>query len=74
MAWRLRFVNTRAHPFDLVFVRTVSVVPLLALYLTLGTFWAFVIHANLNWRLGWLEHVIVSCEHERDAAQAQLRM
>jgi sterol desaturase/sphingolipid hydroxylase (fatty acid hydroxylase superfamily) len=69
-------VNTRAHVFDLVFVRTVAVVPILALgmqggslagletaiaaFLTLSTVWAFFIHANVRWRLGWLEHVVVS--------------
>src|SRR6478735_8532759 len=69
-------VNTRAHVFDLVFVRTFAVLPILALgasrgnlsglegpiafYLTASTVWAFAIHANVAWRLGWLEHVLVS--------------
>ncbi len=57
-----------AHPFDLVFVRVISALPILALglrqgadaeavvalYLTFATVWAFFIHANLNWRFGWL--------------------
>src|SRR5690606_15180733 len=25
-----------------------------------GTIWGFFIHANVGWRLGWLEHVIAS--------------
>ncbi|MEO8836943.1 MAG: sterol desaturase family protein [Caldimonas sp.] len=69
-------VNTRAHVVDLVFVRAVAVLPLLALgagrgtlggletaiafYLTVSTVWAFAIHANVDWRLGWLEHLVVS--------------
>jgi len=69
-------VNTRAHVFDLVFVRTFAVLPILALgasrgnlsglegpialYLTASTVWAFAIHANVAWRLGWLEHVLVT--------------
>jgi len=69
-------VNTRAHVFDLVFVRTFAVLPILALgasrgnlsglegpialYLTASTVSAFAIHANVAWRLGWLEHVLVS--------------
>jgi sterol desaturase/sphingolipid hydroxylase (fatty acid hydroxylase superfamily) len=69
-------VNTRAHVFDLVFVRTVAVVPILALgmqrgalagletaiaaYLSVSTVLAFFIHANVGWRFGWLEHVVVS--------------
>jgi sterol desaturase/sphingolipid hydroxylase (fatty acid hydroxylase superfamily) len=68
-------VNTRAHPLDLVFVRVVSALPILALglrqsaadleaiialYLTVTTVWAFFVHTNLDWRLGWLEQVVVT--------------
>jgi sterol desaturase/sphingolipid hydroxylase (fatty acid hydroxylase superfamily) len=69
-------VNTRAHPLDLAFARTVSALPVVALglwqspsedlahlvaaYLALSTVWAFVVHSNLHWRLGWLEQFIVS--------------
>lgn len=65
--------NTRAHPVDLVFTRFCALVPLYALGLAqaanaadpvamlvtvIGTFWSFFIHANLKWRLGWLERLI----------------
>lgn len=68
-------VNTRAHPLDLVFARVVSAVPVLvlglrqpggdldaavAIYLTITTVWAFFAHANLRWRLGWLEQIVVT--------------
>lgn len=68
-------VNTRAHPLDLVFARAVAAVPLLvlglrqpaaglesavAVTLTLSTVWAFFVHANLRWRLGWLEQLVVT--------------
>ncbi len=69
-------VNTRAHVLDLVFVRAIAVLPILALgagrgtldglegpiafYLTASTVWAFAVHANVDWRLGWLEQVVVS--------------
>lgn len=68
-------VNTRAHPLDLVFARAVSAVPIIvlgirqgndgldvavAVYLAFTTLWAFFVHANLNWRLGWLEQVVVT--------------
>ena len=67
-------VNTRAHPLDMVLTRlcglipiyvlglaqptanTLDVVPLL--YAIFGTVWSFFIHANVRWRLGWLEWVI----------------
>lgn len=69
-------VNSRAHPLDLLFTRlcglvplyllglaqpmgnTADVVPLLAIII--GTAWSFFIHANLNWRFGWLEWLISS--------------
>ena len=68
-------VNTRAHLLDLVFARVVSSLPALALglhqpaadlqavtaiVLTMTTVWAFVIHANVDWRMGWLEQLIVT--------------
>lgn len=68
-------VNTRAHPLDLVFARACSAVPLLVLaprqpagemevlaagYLALTTFWAFFVHANLRWRLRWLQPFVVT--------------
>lgn len=68
-------VNTRAHPLDLVFARVVSAVPILVLglrqpvaefetvaatYLTVTTVWAFFVHTNLRWRLGWLEQIVVT--------------
>jgi sterol desaturase/sphingolipid hydroxylase (fatty acid hydroxylase superfamily) len=87
-------VNTRAHVVDLVFVRAVAVLPILALgagrgtlsglggpitfYLTVSTVWAFAVHANVNWRLGWLEHLLVSpafhhWHHCNEGAHAQGR-
>lgn len=69
-------VHTRAHPFDLGFTRLCALIPLYLLGLAqptansldllpilitiLGTIWGFFIHANLNWRLGWLESLIAS--------------
>lgn len=68
-------VNTRAHPLDLVFARAVAAVPLLVLGLrqpaadletviaatmTLTTLWAFFVHSNLRWRLGWIEQLVVT--------------
>lgn len=69
-------VNTRAHPVDLVFVRLCGLLPLyvlglaqsargevdwVALLVTLvGSLWGYVIHANLRWRFGWLEHVVAT--------------
>lgn len=68
-------VNTRAHPLDLVFARAVSAVPIVVLgirqgndgldaavgiYLALTTLWAFFVHTNLKWRLGWLEQLVVT--------------
>jgi sterol desaturase/sphingolipid hydroxylase (fatty acid hydroxylase superfamily) len=68
-------VNTRAHPLDLVFARAVSAVPIVVLgirqgndgldvavgvYLALTTLWAFFVHTNVKWRLGWLEQLVVT--------------
>lgn len=67
-------VNTRAHPIDLVFGRLCSLVPIYVLgvaqptrahpdmvpvlFALIGSLWGFFVHANLNWRLGWLEAVV----------------
>lgn len=69
-------VNTRAHPFDLVFTRFCGLAPvyllglaratgsgidpIVALVAVLGTIWTFFIHANIRWRLGPLEWLISS--------------
>ena len=68
-------VNTRAHPLDLVFARVVSALPILVLglrqptpeferlvagYATLTTVWAFFVHANVRWRLSWVEQVVAT--------------
>lgn len=64
--------NTRAHPVDMVFARTLGFIPVIALgltgdsstvtalFLVLGTLWGFFIHANVRWRFGLLEHVIAT--------------
>ena len=67
-------VNTRAHPLDMVFTRLCGFVPIYVLglaqpmgntvdvapmlYALVGTVWSFFIHANVRWRLGWLEWLI----------------
>jgi sterol desaturase/sphingolipid hydroxylase (fatty acid hydroxylase superfamily) len=66
-------VNTRAHPFDMVFTRLCGFVPLILLGLiqtdgtaaatpflvtVIGVSWGFFIHANLRWRFGWLEYLV----------------
>lgn len=69
-------VNTRAHPFDMVFVRFSGLAPVyllglaqttgphidpaVAILTIFGTFWTFFIHANLRVRLGPLEWLISS--------------
>jgi len=69
-------VNSRAHPFDMVFTRLCGLIPMYLLglaqptaasadltpfiYMIFGNFWSFVIHANLNLRLGFLEKIIAS--------------
>jgi sterol desaturase/sphingolipid hydroxylase (fatty acid hydroxylase superfamily) len=69
-------VNTRAHPMDIVFTRLCGFIPMYVLGLVvpagnaldvvtllvivLGTVWGFFIHANLRWRLGWLEWLVSS--------------
>ncbi len=69
-------VNTRAHPFDTVFVRfaglapvyllglaqtgNASIDPAVAVLTIFGTAWTFFIHANIKVRLGPLEWLISS--------------
>lgn len=69
-------VNTRAHPLDLAFSRTISTVALacvglayargsdltalLAVAVIFNTSWGFFIHSNLRFRLGVLEHLITT--------------
>jgi sterol desaturase/sphingolipid hydroxylase (fatty acid hydroxylase superfamily) len=69
-------VNSRAHPVDLVFTRLCALVPMYTLGLAqplgnrvdlvpvlvtvAGTLWGFFIHANVNWRFGWLEWLVAS--------------
>jgi sterol desaturase/sphingolipid hydroxylase (fatty acid hydroxylase superfamily) len=67
-------VTAKAHPVDIVFTHFCSLVPMYVLGLAqplgsrvdlvpmivtvAGTFWGYFIHANLNWRFGWLEWLI----------------
>ena len=67
-------VTAKAHPFDMFFTRLCAMVPIYVLGLAqpLGNrvdyvpvvvtvvtmYWAYFIHANLNWRFGWLEWLI----------------
>ena len=68
-------VNTRAHPFDMVFTRLCGLIPvyllglaqptrhgieLMSLVTVVGTFWSFFIHSNLRCRLGPLEWLVSS--------------
>jgi sterol desaturase/sphingolipid hydroxylase (fatty acid hydroxylase superfamily) len=69
-------VNTRAHPVDYYLSRLSGLMPIYALGLAqpmahgvdtvpvlfalIGSFWGFFVHANLRWRLGWLEWVVAS--------------
>ena len=69
-------VNTRAHPFDMVFTRLSGLAPVyllglaqatgtrldpvVALVMIAGTVWSFFIHANVRIRLGPLEWLISS--------------
>jgi sterol desaturase/sphingolipid hydroxylase (fatty acid hydroxylase superfamily) len=69
-------VNTRAHPVDLVFGRIFSMAmtmalgllqpmgdrpdPAVLLVLLVGGLWGFFVHANVNWRFGWLERVVAT--------------
>jgi sterol desaturase/sphingolipid hydroxylase (fatty acid hydroxylase superfamily) len=67
-------VTAKAHPIDMFFTRFCALAPLYMLGLAqpsgtsvdfvplvvtvLGTFWGYFIHANVNWRFGWLEWLI----------------
>ena len=67
-------VNVRAHPVDNALGHLAGLIPLYALglaqplgshpdvvpllFIVIGTTWSFFIHANLNWRFGWLETVV----------------
>ncbi len=69
-------VNTRAHPLDLAFSRSLSAIVLsllgfaagagadlatvVAVVIIFNTSWGFFIHANLRLRLGPLEHLITT--------------
>ena len=69
-------VNTRAHPFDIVVIRLAGLAPIyllglaapsgrtidwnVALVVIIATFWNFFIHANVRFRLGFLESVFSS--------------
>jgi sterol desaturase/sphingolipid hydroxylase (fatty acid hydroxylase superfamily) len=69
-------VNTRAHPVDWMFVRLCGLLPLYALGLAqpqrgepdwvpllvtlVGSLWGYLIHANLRWRFGALEHLVAT--------------
>lgn len=69
-------VNTRAHPVDMVFTRLCGLVPIYLLglaqvsrsqtdlapilFVLFGTVWGFFIHANVSWRLGWLERIVAT--------------
>lgn len=65
-------VNTRGHPLDMVVTRISSLIPITFLGLgsggdrstwvavvatVIGVLVAFFVHANLQWRFGWLEKV-----------------
>ena len=67
-------VNTRAHPLDILITKLCELTPMYLLGLAqpqgnaadavpvlvviVGSLWSFFIHANLNWRFGWLEWLI----------------
>ncbi|NRR30482.1 sterol desaturase family protein [Oxalobacteraceae bacterium] len=67
-------VNSRAHPIDLVFMRLCGFVPLYLtglaqpsgvtldwvplLVALIGSMWGYFIHANVRWRLGWIEQIV----------------
>lgn len=69
-------VNTRGHPVDIVLVRLAGLTPVyllglapagaaandpLALWVAvIGTVWSFLIHANVRWRFGPLEHLVAT--------------
>ena len=69
-------VNTRSHPVDTALGRLCGLAPLYLLGLAqpmaghldtvpllfalIGSLWGFFIHANLRWRLGWLEQLVAT--------------
>lgn len=68
-------INTHAHPFDILFTRLASVLPMFLLGLAapnanggvmaasvivLGTLWGFAVHANLRWRLTWMSAIVAT--------------
>ena len=69
-------VSSRAHPVDKLVMRMAALVPMFLLGLAQPTgdqldlvpaivavssnAWGFLIHANVNWRLGWMESVLSS--------------
>jgi sterol desaturase/sphingolipid hydroxylase (fatty acid hydroxylase superfamily) len=69
-------VSTHAHPVDMAFTRLCGLIPVYVLGLAqpfgggmdsvpfllvfIGTAWGFFIHANVNWRFGWLEWLVSS--------------
>jgi sterol desaturase/sphingolipid hydroxylase (fatty acid hydroxylase superfamily) len=74
--------GSRLHLVDIVLVRSLTFVPLYVLgfangpvfaYLTFVSFHAVFIHANVRFKFGWLEHVIVTprFHHWHHAAEAQ---
>jgi sterol desaturase/sphingolipid hydroxylase (fatty acid hydroxylase superfamily) len=66
--------NSRAHPFDMVFVRVCALLPLQIFGLAqasagaqfaiawaaVSTFWGFLVHANLSWRFGPIERLLAT--------------
>lgn len=69
-------VNTRAHPVDILMIRCCGYAPLYILGLAqptasrldmipllislLGSMWGYLIHANVKWRFGFLEHLVAT--------------
>jgi len=69
-------VNSRGHPLDIAFGRFSALLPVYVvglaqpsgasadllpmLYTVIATTWSFFVHANVNWRLGWLELLIAT--------------
>jgi sterol desaturase/sphingolipid hydroxylase (fatty acid hydroxylase superfamily) len=69
-------VNSRAHPLDFVVTRSFGLAPVLLLglaqpiddapdlvlmlYVAVGTLWSYLVHANLRWRFGVLEHLVAT--------------
>lgn len=69
-------INTRAHPVDMVFGRLCGLVPIYLtglagrgagagnlpaiLFVIAGTIWGFFIHANVRWRLRWIDRLLAT--------------